>query len=1365
MKANSLRVITLLAISILLLSGLATAQGPQPPLPSYPPQGLGLPAEARLGTPEFGKPFIRPGVPSIGIQSAGTASIPLGQPGLSFRYVQTFGVTREPFIETNDHFYWVEGVGTVGNAVWIADVLAHRVLKFDAGGNFLQQIGKAGVMDYSGTALARITDVAEDGSGNIWVVDAEASHVVKYNSSGEKIGELGQAWNSGSANDRFENPISITFDGSGNIYVSDSGYWGSDYGNNRVQIFNSSGNHLATIGGGSCGTGNTQLCWPRHIAIYGNLLYVADADNHRVQIFNISNPAAPAYAGTLGTTGSPGSGNNQFDTPQGVAVDVNYIYVADTENHRVQIFNRNTLAYVATIGGSYGTGNNQFKFPTDVAVDAAGNIYVADYANKRVQQYNSNRVYQRTYGTTGVSYVAANDRFYYPEGVAVGPDGSIYVVEGYGHRLVKLNAAGVPQWTVGEAGQPGDDNAHFGYLRDVAVGPDGRIYTVEAWGSARYAPGSNHRLQIFNPDGSYYGGFGGYGSGNYQFIAPHGIAIDQAGKVYIADRDNHRVQIYNSQLAYVATLGQTGVPGSDNSHFNYPFDVAVDRNGTIYVADEGNDRIQVFDSNLQYVRTIGGGGTGSDFGHFDGWGPHHLAVDSQGRLYVVDTGNHRVQVFDNFANGNAYLTTIGGAWGTEPGRFSNILGIAIGPDDSVYTSEIHNNHRIQKFAPGVPGWKQVNINGFGERRNLWISSLISFKGALYATGLQPYVWRMASDGTWSQVSTLGFGDSTNSEIDAMAVFNGHLYAATFTFVCDDPDCDTWHTNGPQFWRTADGTTWENVTPPGSIGSDYRWVPAMVSASGYLYATLGRGNQNLLGAEIWRTADGQNWQRIASGGFGDPYNTDVLSLVEYNGYLYAGTRHGDWQDDGHPNGPLGGEIWRYDGTNWSRVNDPGFGDVEAHRVEKLLVFNNALYAYVSHVGGTSKGAEIWRCTTTVCTSQSDWTKVMDNGFGNPQNQYIYGGAVFGSHLYAAVRNDSTGVQIYRTSDGTNWEPVSLDGLGDSNNGYVWTGAMVEHNNRLYIGTTNDANGGEVWKKTVTADFTASPTVGSPGTTVTFTNLSGGDVSSATWNFGDGSPPQSTTASTVQHAYNTPGLYTVSLTVEDGVDTDVRTRSNYIWIAHQIFLSLIQRVSDLYDDFNNTAFDGFYNPIKWRFWGDENYFTMRQQEGVMVLTSTNAPAERDTVMVASMPLERTLRQVQRFQARLKISPDTMGIGAKIQIMAEDIGRTGRNWWASCDLTRYGSNAYFGCSISSSDGNEYHTGGPAQVDRWYTARIEIDPTTARICFYQDEVSLGCHTPADANALKAATNLTARIGAWNGNANPSGTLYFDDVSITPAR
>jgi PKD repeat protein len=1360
MKANSLRVITLLAISILLLSGLATAQGPQPPLPSYPPQGLGLPAEARLGTPEFGKPFIRPGVPSIGIQSAGTASIPLGQPGLSFRYVQTFGVTREPFIETNDHFYWVEGVGTVGNAVWIADVLAHRVLKFDAGGNFLQQIGKAGVIDYSGTALARITDVAEDGSGNIWVVDAEASHVVKYNSSGKKIGELGQAWNSGSANDRFENPISIAFDGSGNIYISDSGYWGSDYGNNRVQIFNSSGNYLATIGGGPCGTGNTQLCWPRHIAIYGNRLYVADADNHRIQIFDISNPAAPAYAGTLGTTGSPGSGNNQFNTPQGVAVDANYIYVADTENHRVQIFNRNTLAYVATIGGSYGTGNNQFKFPTDVAVDAAGNIYVADYANKRVQQYNSSRVYQRTYGTTGVSYVAANDRFYYPEGVAVGPDGSIYVVEGYGHRLVKLNAAGVPQWTVGEAGQSGSDNTHFTYLHDVAVGPDGRIYTVEAWGSARYAPGNNHRLQIFNPDGSYYGGFGGYGSGNYQFIGPHGIAIDHTGKVYIADSGNHRVQIYNNQLAYVATLGQTGVSGSDNSHFNNPFDVAVDRNGTIYVADEGNDRIQVFDSNLQHVRTIGGGGTGGDFGHFGGYGPHHLAIDSQGRLYVADTGNNRVQVFDNYANANAYLTTIG-TGGDRPGRFTTLMGIAIGPDDSVYTSEIHNNHRIQKFAPGVPGWKQVNINGFGDRTNGNIHALASFGGQLYAgtynssTGAQ--LWRMSANGTWTQPISAGFGITRNIGFNHLVTFNNQLYIG----VRNDAD-------GASIYRSSDGTTWEPVVTGGFDSAQNTGVYRFEEFNGKLYAgtsswTPGRGG------EIWRSPSGDagTWERVVAGGFDNPKNYIMRSSAVHNGYLYFGTQNVDTSSYMTTTGGIIIRSNTGDSGSWVKVTPDGLGDINNYAVSGLTSFGGYLYASTSRWDWS--GVQVWRCQN--CDG-SDWEKVVDNGFDNPNNWGISALQVFNGELYLVVGNGMTGMEVWRTRTGNpgEWTKISDGGFGDSNNQSPYYNNVTVFNNRLYIGTQNGANGPEVWKKTVTADFTASPTVGSPGTTVTFTNLAGGDVLTTTWNFGDGSPAL-TVAHTdpVTHTYTTPGVYTVTLTVEDGVDTDVRTRTAYIQIAHRIFLPLVLRAYNpliaLYDDFNNPAFDGFYNPLKWRFWGDENYFTMRQQEGVMVLTSTNAPAERDTVMVASMPLERTLRQVQRFQARLKISPDTMGTGAKIQIMAEDIGRTGRNWWASCDLTRYGSNAYFGCSISSSDGNEYHTGGPAQVDRWYTARIEIDPTTARICFYQDEVSLGCHTPADANALKAATNLTARIGAWNGNANPSGTLYFDDVSITPAR
>ena len=1313
---------------------------------------------------------LRPAASGLEAQAA---NFSLGQPGTVFRYVQTFGVTEEPFIETNDHFYWVEGIGAVGNAVWIADLLAHRVLKFDASGNFIRKIGKAGVVDFTGTPLARITDVAEDGSGNVWAVDAEASHVVQYDSNGEKVGELGQTWNPGSANDRFENPISIAFDGGGNIYISDSGYWGSGYGNNRVQVFDSSGNHLATIGGGACGTGNTQLCWPRHIAIYGNRLYVADADNHRVQIFNISNPSMPTYTATLGQTGSPGSGNNQFRRPQGVAVDANFIYVADTENHRVQVFDRNTLVHVATIGGSYGTGNNQFKYPTDVAVDASGNIYVADYGNKRVQQFSPSHVYQRTYGTTGDSYVEANDRFYYPEGVAVGPDGSIYIAEGHGHRLVKLNAAGVPQWTVGEAGQPGDDNAHFGYLHDVAVGPDGRIYTVESWGTAPYMPGGNHRVQIFNPDGSYYGGFGGYGSGNYQFDVPTGIAFDRNGNLYVADRNNHRVQIYDRQFAYVATLGVTETPGSDNAHFDKPFDVAVDKDGTIYVADEGNDRVQVFNSNRQYVRTIGGGGTGSAFDRFSGWGPHHLTVDSQGRLYVVDTGNSRVQVFDNFANNNAYLTTIGGARGTQPGRFSNVLGIAIGPDDSVYTSEIHNNHRIQKFAPGVPGWKQVNINGFGERSNR-INSLASFGGYLYAgaynlSGSGAQLWRMDASGNWTAVMTNGFGNSNNVGIDHLLEFNGQLYAGVWNQINTPP----YYQDGGEIWRSSDGLNWTRVVSQGFGDPTNGEVMRLGVFNNQIYAGTW-SYTTTHGAEIWRSGSGDSgsWTRVVANGFGDPNNSAILTMEEFNGALYVGT----YSDTGP--GSDGADLWRYNGTTWTPVITDGFGYSGTYAIAALAVFNNHLYAGTGRYDFSTQtypGGQLWRCSqASGCDEPTDWQVVTADGFGNPDNINITALLAWGSHLYAVAYNFQTGMEVWRTADGTNWEQVGFAGLGDSNNSDpYWDNSMAVHNNRLYIGTTNRANGGEVWKKTVTADFTASPTVGAPGTTVTFTNLAGGDFTSATWDFGDGSSPLTTNAATVQHTYTAPGVYTVSLSVTDGVDTDVKTRSAYIQIAHRLFLPLVARnynpLLALYDDFNYPGFNGYYNPVKWQFWGDPNYFSAVQQGSVLQITNVpNTPAEVGLNLPLAMPLERTLRQVQRFQARLKLSNGTSGTGATIQVLREV---SGSGWWAQCSLNAYdGYPPTFGCDITNyTPGNyavEYGVSWSSSLsfDTWYTARIDIDPNTAQVCFYLDDNLMGCHVPSQANMLKTATDLIPRLVSWNGRAGATGVRYFDDVYITPA-
>jgi PKD repeat protein len=1240
-------------------------------------------------------------------------------------------VTETPYISTTTHLNYPYGIGAEGNYIWIGELLGRRALKYNADGGNLAVIGRAGVGDNPDFVLWTVFDVAVDGGGNIWVVDGHANHVLKFDPSGNLVGELGATWQWGSGNDRFGNPNSIAFDSQGNIYVSDGGdWWTGDNGNHRIQVFDSAGNYKATLGTTETpGTGNYQFHGPAHIAIYNDYLYVADRGNHRVQIYQITfSPSfTMTYVATLGETGVAGDDNDHFDNPSGVAVDASYIYVADTFNHRVQVFNRSSRTYVTTIGG-YGSGNGQFDQPYDVAVDASGYLYVADFENSRVQQFRpaggTTWNWWLQYGVTGVPYVTDGWHYNDPEGVAVAADGSIYIAENYGRRLVKLSADGTPQWA-----KP-DIPGVIGYSpNDVAVGQDSRVYLAAGW---------EDRIRIYNPDGTLYASFGGYGNGNYQFADPQGLGVAPNGDIYVADCGNHRVQVYRPDWSYKATLGVNGQAGSDNAHFDCPRDVAIDGIGTIYVADEGNHRVQVFDSNRNYVRTIGiTGTTGNGFDRFSDWGPHRLAVDSQNRLYVTDAGNTRVQVFDSTG---AYLTTIGGSWGMRTGQLRGPSGIAIGPDGSLYVAD-SDNHRIQKFAPGVPGWKQVNINGFGNRDTTFVSTLDVFGGYLYAGTWSSQMWRTADGQTWSQVAPSTW--PTDTAVFDAEPFGSYLYVGTAS------------NNGGEIWRT-NGIAWEQVVTSGFGITNNHGINALAVFSNTIYAATSADDGVM---QIYRSASGDagSWSPVVTDGFGGGGVWQDVTMDVYGGYLYLGIGRAGVAELWHTN----------DGVTWSPVFTDGLAANNTH-VSAMAEFNGAFYIGLRNV---TTGGEVWRTT-----DGTTFTRVFDGGLGDPNNGRPYGLQVFNGRLYLVFSNPVTGAEVWRTSDGMTWEQVGDAGWGDSNNGladYYDKGATV-FNNRLYIGTTNWANGGEVWKKTVTADFTASPTVGSPGTTVTFTNLAGGDVLTTTWNFGDGSPAL-TVAHTdpVTHTYTTPGVYTVTLTVEDGVDTDVRTRTAYIQIAHRIFLPLVLRAYNpliaLYDDFNNSAFDGLYNPLKWRFWGDENYFSARQQGGMLVITNTaNTPANTGLDLPLAMPMERTLRQVQRFQARMMVSSGTSGTGAKIQIM-HDINGSG--WWTQCSLNVYGSAPDFGCDIVNyTPGNylaEYGVSWPSALafDTWYTARIDINPNTAQVCFYLNNNLLGCHTPSNANALKTYNDFVPRIGSWNGNAGATGTRYFDDIYITPAQ
>ena len=275
--------------------------------------------------------------------------------------------------------------------------------------------------------------------------------------------------------------------------------------------------------------------------------------------------------------------------------------------------------------------------PRAIATGLDDDLYVADSRNNRILHIASDGTLLNEWGTKAdiFSQEAPTGTFSEPWGVAVGPDGSVYVTDTWNHRIQKFTADGKPIMSWGQYGQPTIDNPASA---SSLWGPRG--IAVDARGHILVADTGNKRIVIFDKDGNYITEFGTGGFDPGQFDEPVGVAVAASGTVYVTDTWNQRVQAFVPSETgdfYVPTI-QWDISGwYGQSLENKPF-IAVDANENVFVTDPEGYRVLEFTSASQFVRAWGAFGSGpEEIGLASG-----VTVDRQGFVWVTDAGNNRI---------------------------------------------------------------------------------------------------------------------------------------------------------------------------------------------------------------------------------------------------------------------------------------------------------------------------------------------------------------------------------------------------------------------------------------------------------------------------------------------------------------------------------------------------------------------------------------------------------------------------------------------------------------------------------------------------------------------------------------------------
>jgi peptidylamidoglycolate lyase len=220
-------------------------------------------------------------------------------------------------------------------------------------------------------------------------------------------------------------------------------------------------------------------------------------------------------------------------------------------------------------------------------------------------------------------------------GLAVDREDNIWLTDLDHHQVFKFSHDGKLLMSVGTRGEPGLDGRHFNLPTDVAIAPNGEFYVSDGYGNSRVAK--------FAADGQFLLDFGHKGSGPGEFDIPHGVTLDAQGRVYVADRGNARVQVFDAGGKYITEW--------KSEEIGRPWDIYLGPDGNFYIMDGGDTK---------------------------------PAPPDRGRVVIVDRGGKKLEEF--------------GSFGSYDGQFYWGHQLAVGAEAEVYACDVHLGMRVQKFV-------------------------------------------------------------------------------------------------------------------------------------------------------------------------------------------------------------------------------------------------------------------------------------------------------------------------------------------------------------------------------------------------------------------------------------------------------------------------------------------------------------------------------------------------------------------------------------------------------------------------------------------------------------------------------------------